>query len=311
MLSVTVAKKWSRMLGNKSILHIQQNEGGLYSSTEIKGYYNDFSGKVSNTVDFDENGIPINIAAYKYMKKTILFPIAIFQYGLGSYDCFLQTNNKDYLEKSIKMGDWAVKNQNDDGAWDTFGDLNYSCKVSSMAQGEGASLLIRLYNETKDKRYIHSAESAIRFMLKDKDSLYGTSKRLNDILVLYEYPQKSPVLNGWIFSSFGLFDMWLVSKDKQYWNAWEESVRGIKAHLHKYDSGFWSFYDLDGLYASPFYHALHIELLKALNNLHPDDLFEEYIQKWAGYQNCFWGRKIAFMKKAFQKILAKILSRAF
>ena len=45
-----------------------------------------------------------------------------------------------------------------------------------MSQGEGASLLLRAYAETKDIRYFNAAKKAIDFMLIDV-SCGGVSER--------------------------------------------------------------------------------------------------------------------------------------
>lgn len=88
------------------------------------------------------------------------------------------------------------------------------------------------------------------------------------------------MLNGWIFSAFGLFDAWKLTGKQEYLDAWEKVSNGIKNSLCKFDAGHWSYYDMDGKLTSPFYHSLHIELLKALNHLSPDSEYERYIDKW-------------------------------
>ena len=113
------------------------------------------------------------------------------------------------------------------------------------------------------------------------------------------------MLNGWIFSAFGLFDAWKLTGKLKYSEAWKQTSDGIKNSLCKFDAGHWSYYDMGGKLTSPFYHSLHIELLKALNHLLPDSEYERYIDKWSTEKNSWIWNKVAFVRKAMQKIAEK------
>ncbi|MDO4169016.1 MAG: D-glucuronyl C5-epimerase family protein [Lachnospiraceae bacterium] len=304
MLSSSLLKKWRNMLKNESVFHVNQAEGKYYSVTKLKGYYNDLSEKVLYTTKIDECGIPYNIAALGKRQRKVYFAISIFQYGLGAYDLFLEHKDKVYLQKMLLMADWAINNQNEDGSWNTFGVLCYHCPFSSMAQGEGASLLARAYTETKNDLFRIACIKAIDFMLKSVID-GGTTLVTPDGIVLMEYPEKDIVLNGWIFSAFGLLDCWKITGEEKYRKAWNSTLNVIKKSIKRFDTGHWSYYDESGKYASPFYHGLHIELLCALNKLSPDVVFEKYIRKWKKYKdNKFWST-VAFLVKAKQKVCEK------
>ncbi len=314
MISISLIKKWKNMLLHKSVLHVNQTEGLCYSSSEIKGYYNNLTEKVTFTKLLDEEGIPCNIASYGEEKKQVYFPIAIFQYGLGAYDLYLQTGESSYLAMAVKMADWAVSHQETSGAWNTFGILHYENPYSSMSQGEGISLLVRICKETGEQRYLEAAERAAAYMLtpltdggtavSGKAGELFSTQRPGD-LVLMEYPAGACVLNGWIFSAFGLFDLALYTDKEVYINAWKAAVSGIRNSLSAFDTGHWSYYDLGGKYNSPFYHSLHVELLKAVNTLEPDPVFEAYIRKWSRMKNHWFWRRTAFVVKAMQKLTEK------
>ena len=304
MISNAMIQKWIKMLRHDSILHVEQNEGRYYSVSEVAGYYNNFCGKVESTKNFDEVGIPQNIASHGNEKEKVYFPIAIFQYGLGAYDLWLETRKSDYYTDFLAMADWAVKNQEESGAWDTFGVLHYNNPYSSMSQGEGASLLARAYKETENRKYYIACKKAIEFMLLPIEN-GGTCVYTDTGLILKEYPDKAPVLNGWIFSAFGLFDAWKITAEDKYLEAWEKASNEIRCSLNRFDDGHWSYYDLSGKLTSPFYHSLHIELLKALNHLSPDEEYEKYIKKWSAESNNWFWKKTAFVRKALQKISEK------
>lgn len=304
MISGSLIQKWTNMVRNESIFHVNQVEGAFYSRDEVRGYYNDLRQKVLYTTNIDEKGIPFNVAVRKSEKKIVYFPIAIFQYGLGAYDLYLERDEPQYRDKMLTMADWAIRNQQENGSWNAFGILDYTCAFSSMAQGEGASLLVRAYILTGDQAYLASAQKAIHFMLIPLEQ-GGTAAYTEDGLILLEYPKKAAVLNGWIFSAFGLFDVWKITSDNQFGYAWQEALRGIAEHLSQFDAGHWSYYDLSGKYTSPFYHKLHIELLKAVNSLSYNAVFEQYIDKWTKYKDSSFWTRIAFLNKAMQKILEK------
>lgn len=304
MISSSLLVKWRKMLKNESVFHVNQTEGKFYSVSEVEGYYNDLHEKVLYTENIDEKGIPFNIAAFGEEKRKIYFVISVFQYGLGAYDLYLEKRNSSYREKMLNMADWAIEQQAEDGSWDAFGILAYSCVYSSMAQGEGASLLARAFVETGKEEYRVACIKAINFMLKPK-SEGGTAEYTSDGIILLEYPEKPTVLNGWIFSAFGLLDCWKITKDEKYREAWESALNGIKANIERFDAGHWSYYDWGDKYTSPFYHRLHIELLKALNYLSPDPVFEQYINKWTKYKDSSFWSKVAFVVKAKQKVLEK------
>ncbi len=292
------------MLTKKSVFHVNQTEGKFYDPSRLKGYYNNLTDKVRYTTLFDEAGIPLNIASYGEKRETVYFPIAIFQFGLGAWDLYLENGEERNRTQVLKMCDWALSHQEIDGSWNSFGILHYANPYSSMAQGEGISLLVRGWMETGAEKYLKAALSAAEFMLKPEIQ-GGTAQKGEDEIILLEYPGKPLVLNGWIFSSFGLYDLWLATGDERWYLLWQKSVRGIKKRLCTFDHGHWSYYDDHKKLASPFYHRLHVELLKAMNALAPDPIFSQYIHKWDSCQRNFFWSKAAFIRKAFQKLAEK------
>lgn len=304
MISKALIQKWFRMLKHNSVLHVKQAEGKYYSVSEVAGYYNDFSGKVQSTKSFDENGIPLNTASHGEEKKQVYFPIAIFQYGLGAYDLWIETKEQRYYDIFIKMADWAINNQDDAGAWNTFGVLHYSNPYSSMAQGEGASLLARAFNETKVELYRNHCKKAVDFMLLPLDK-GGTTDYSGGRMILKEYPEKPAVLNGWMFSGFGIFDCWKITHDENMMRAWKRTVEEIERELPKFDALFWSYYDEGKKYASPFYHELHIELLNVYSKISDSQVMEWYRTKWLQNDNSWFDAKKAFGFKALQKLSEK------
>lgn len=298
-LNIFYIKKWYKMIVGKSILHVDQPAGKLYSKTTIKGYYNDLREKViKENIDIDKlpkTELPNG--------KKIDFSIAIFQYGLGAYDLYLETNQKDYYLRFMKSVIWAEKHQDSNGGWKTF-IHEANNPYSSMAQGEGISLLLRAYQETKKNKYLNMATKAINFMQKNIDENGCAEYNLGDIY-LKEFPEKSTVLNGWIFSLFGIYDYLLLVDDCNIKSFFDSSLQTLIKRLPDFDNGYWSKYDLSKKIASPFYHNLHIELLLVLYELTGEKALKKYSKKFAYYNNKKINKIFAFIRKAIQKIIER------
>ena len=290
------------MLSGKSSFHVQQGVGKYYSKTEIRGYYNDLTNKVSDRTILDKDGIPINTTITSI--KTY-FPISIFQYGLGLYDLYLESHKETYKNNFLKIAEWAMKNISSNGMWDCMGKLNDSCHLtqSSMCQSEGVSVLLRAYIITNDNGYLKMSKKALDYMLKDvKDG--GTSLYDGPNVIFQEYVSKDnlSVLNGWIFSIFGLYDYTLISEEKKYKKVLSDTVDSLSRFLCKYDRKHWTNYDLKGTIASPAYHDLHIMQLKVLYDLFDKSEFKYYSEKWKKYQKSKINIFLAVLIKLKQKL---------
>jgi len=283
-------KKWTKMVFGKSILHVDQPEGAFYSVSEISGYYNDLRNKVKKD-DVKAGCLPSGCQS----GQETTFSTQIFQYGLGSFDCFLETKNSEYLKSFWAAVKWAVDHEQTNGSWITFPERKNP--YGSMAQGEGVSLLCRAFTISKDRKYLPYIEKAYKFLV-DK-----TSKKIGKDLVVYEEFCDCPVvLNGMIFSLFGLFDYYLLTKTNDAKRKWEEGCSSLCVILPLFDSGKWSFYSEDKKYVSPFYMSLHIAQMKAMFKLTGNPLFLYYANKWGKELKNPIRRFIYFWKKALQKI---------
>lgn len=300
---IAMFKRWIMMLNGKTTVAVQQGIGQQYSKTRIEGYYNDLTSKVCQNTELDGEGIPVTSIADG---EKVYFPIAIFQYGLGCYDLFLLTQDSQYKKKFYQIVSWAINHILDNGSWDCFSNLKSNrYNVSSMCQGEGASLLFRAYADSEDIKYRYLAEKALDFMLLPMEQ-GGTAIYENGKLFLEEYPQRKrkSVLNGWIFSIFGLYDASIVNPDK-YDLVLKQTVAALLEDLSQYDMKFWSKYDQNGSIASPAYHNLHIAQLKVMYELFQEEVFQLYAEKFEVYQNRLIYMVLAVFLKIGQKIFSK------
>ena len=297
-VSLYKIKKWTKMLTGNSISHVNQGIGKIYSVDKIKGYYNDLTEKVIKREDLG-NKVPMSSVD---TGEIIYFPIEIFQYGLGAYDLFLLNNDKKMLKKVRAASEWAVDNQQADGSWITFTYENPEHPYSSMAQGEGISLLLRAYLEFKDEKYISAVKKAVKFMLLPLEK-GGTTKYDGNDVYFYECTEDPLILKGWIFSLWGVMDYCKFFQDPEIKDILDRTLGTLKRRLPDFDIGYWSMYE-DGMrICSPFYHKLHIAQLNVMYELTDSDIYKVYADKFLKYQNDGLNRKRAFVKKAMQKLL--------
>ena len=306
MISMAISlyniKKWYKMLMGNSVSHVNQGLGKAFSVEDIKGYYNDLTEKVTKQPEILHTEAVPSVITEK--GENVIFPVAVFQYGLGAYDLFLITGEEQFKIKFYQCAQWAIKNQEESGAWNNFFFYYPDHPYGSMAQGEGASLLIRAYISSNDDTYLRSAKKALDFMLLPIQT-GGTTEYKNDEIIMHEYTHRETVLNGWIFSLFGLFDYTLVSNEAKYKTAFEDSIHTLAKYAPRFCMKYWSRYDLKGRIASPFYHHLHIAQFEALYKITGDQVFETIAKEWATQEKNLFCRSRAFCKKAFQKIAEK------
>lgn len=296
-------KRWTKILLGKNCVALHQGEGKIYSKDKILGYYNDLTIKVDKNTLLDDKGIPINLIANN---KSVYFPISIFQYALGLWDLYLLTKDEKNKEAFFNQCKWIISHQQTNGAWNCFGPIGYrNFTVSSMGQGEAISVLLRAYVTTGEQKWYDSAKKAINLMLLPISN-GGTLFIDGNDYYFEEYPDKTlskhAVLNGWIFSLFGIYDFLKINNNRKIENIYNKSIETLKRNLTYYDMGYWTFYDRNGRIASPAYHNLHIALLNTLADITNDQYFKSIAIKWKGYTNnkiyCFQ----AITKKVIQKL---------
>lgn len=222
----------------------------------------------------------------------------------------------DHMSHFMDGVEWLHKDQDKTtGAWPIYVERKLSGVspmepgwVSAMAQGHGISTLTRAYEYTKDMKYLNSIYIALRPYTKlSKDG--GVKAIFMDHFTWYEeYPTQpsSFVLNGFIYSLFGLFDaksMLLKRKSSDSgWttedeaalnlsiNLYNDGMKSLKAMLPLYDSGSRTFYDLRHLelktqpnIARWDYHSTHLSQLALLSSMDDDPIFPRYFDFWKGY----------------------------
>jgi hypothetical protein len=177
-----------------------------------------------------------------------------------------------------------------------------------MVQGEGASLLVRLFKETGKEHYAEAARRALLPLELDAAS-GGVQALLEGRPFPEEYPTTPPshVLNGGMFAMWGLHDVGVGLDERATLAAFAQAVDTLAANLHLWDLGYWSRYDLFPHpvpnVASSFYHDLHINQLRAMHQLSPRADLAETAARWADYAASARHRGRALAQKAVFRML--------
>jgi len=255
-------------------------------------YYLDFISKSDYIGQMSEEGIPL----YELEGSDPFYhPIVICQYALGLFEKSILCNHLDVSLKNnfLNQADWLVKyfkeKKNLSGWHLNFEIKKYGIKapwISAMAQGEAISVLVRANLLTNEPLYLKIAEMALTpFSLNVQEG--GFVNRFEGFPIYEEYPSPHKtvgVLNGFIFSLFGLYDLAIHSKSEEAKFFFAQGVESLKNILKFYDLKYWSQYylfDYPNNYPASFtYHILAAEQLIALHFLTGENIFLIYSEKW-------------------------------
>jgi heparosan-N-sulfate-glucuronate 5-epimerase len=267
------------------------------AQVEVLGeYYMGFEAKADYTGDHDTRGIPL--LDYRGQIGKQYNPIAIAQWGLGNYNLFLRTGEQSRREKAWKAADWLSqrleRNRHGVWVWNHHFDWEYRDTLkapwySGLAQGQGISLLVRVYQQASNPAYLQAAQQAFAsFLLPVEDGGVTFTDESGD-LWFEEYIVSPPthILNGFIWAAWGVYDYFLATGDPTAQALFQQSVQTLINNLPRYDLGFWSLYEQSGtklqMVASSFYHRLHIVQLRAMHRLTGEPVFAEYADRWHTY----------------------------
>ena len=241
--------------------------------------------------------------------------MAISQWGLGAYERHLDGQGPQWLASAVAAAEYLVEEQTHTGrhagAWFEPEDYPHTFDVrgpwlSAMAQGQCASLLVRAHAETMDARFADAARRALGPMeIATHDG--GVQATLDGHPFPEEYPTNPPafVLNGAIFALWGYYDVWKGLGDDEAGALFEDRVGMLTANIYRWDTGYWSRYDLFPHpiinVASPAYHRLHIRQLEVLAELAENPHLLAFAARFESYAASRRCRTLALaMKVAFR-----------
>jgi heparosan-N-sulfate-glucuronate 5-epimerase len=275
---------------------------------ELGGYYIDFSLKVESP-DWPPVWLAGPIEDHRH--------VVTAQWALGAFERYLRGEGEVWLAAATEPAERLLREQerggNHHGGWLHTKGMPHTYRLdppwlSGMAQGEGASLLVRLHAATGDQRFAEGAKRAL-VPLATPSSRGGVRANLGAGFFLEEYPTDpaSLVLNGGIFALWGYYDVAVALDDDDARRQFEEGVDTLAAHIDRWDTGGWSKYDLFPRrvvnVASSAYHVLHINQLRAMQLIAPRPELAAAADRFQGYWQSRPHRVRAFARKALFRSL--------
>lgn len=250
-------------------------------------------------VTFDTDGVPM----FNFRWGTHYYPITIAQYALQHHALYLVKDGNASFDIFINMADYFVKTQDEKGGWPSDFDHTFykgrteSMKApwySAMAQGQVLSVLSRAYHLTREDKYKLAALKGLTIYTIPVE-LGGVLRKFENKYLFYEeYPTEpaSYVLNGYIYSVIGLFDVFDTFNDNLSEKLYFEGIKTLKRVLSLYDLGNRTAYDLTHYsnecvppnVARWGYHSTHVILMSALCCIEPNEkMFQDVFERWVNY----------------------------
>ncbi|XP_066247990.1 D-glucuronyl C5-epimerase B [Euwallacea similis] len=238
--------------------------------------------------------------------KSKLKVVGITLRGSGSFDN-LTISSSEHMQQFYDAAEWFVKNQDSEsGGWPIPVKRKIAADFvvlepgwySSMGQGHAISVLARAFHHSGgDQRYLNTALNGLKpFRVSAADGgVLATF--LNKYHWYEEYPTQpaSFVLNGFIFSLLGLYDLLSIAPVGQAQEAeflYNQGITTLKNMLPLFDMGSMTAYDLRHFtlgiapnLARWDYHATHVNQLLLLATIEDDPIFRKTADRWIGYMN--------------------------
>jgi hypothetical protein len=271
--------------------------GDFDPSGPVRGYYIDFRGKAP-----EAQWPPAWLSAPERQLH-----VGTAQYGLGAYERHLAGDGDQWLAAATGAGEHLLATMRPDGGLEHGFAYPHTYRIqppwlSAMAQGEAASLLVRLHLATGEARYADGARRALA-ITEVPAAEGGVLSEVDGRPYLEEYPTSpaSHVLNGAIFAVWGVFDVGRGLGDEAAAQRFLTLADAIADTVHRFDTGFWSTYDLFPHpvrnVASAAYHLLHVTQLRALHRLHPRPELERHAERFDAYRSADRHRRRALAEK--------------
>ena len=258
---------------------------------------------IYSTPPFDIHGIPL--VDYQGNIGRQYNPVTISQYGLENWDAFLMTKDTNHVRTFFHLADWLCENHHA-GRW--LYDFEIKARslnkgwTSAMAQGQAMSLLLRAYQSSGKIKYLNVAKKALGVLQRDvRDG--GVALADENIIWFEEYPNADNpghVLNGHIYTLFGIWDYYRVTSDSSALIIFEKGVRAVARDIRMYDTGYWVLYEQNAFdLLNGTYMDLQIDQLAALYALTKNDIFREYSERWERYYHNPLILPVLLVKKVF------------
>jgi hypothetical protein len=174
------------------------------------------------------------------------------------------------------------------------GGLHKNPWFSAMAQGQGVSVLLRAFCETRQQEYLSAAQKAIEPIFHDLSEGGISVVKQDDYIFPQEYPTSpaSDILNGAIVAYIGVYEYYRVTEELRVKQFCDKIIKTFLSVIDEYDIGYWSLYSRwpKKYLAPPRYNSLHIAQLRALYLITGEEKFLEYSRKFESHQSNWTNR---------------------
>lgn len=215
-------------------------------------------------------------------RRERIMPTTVLQLGLGAWQRSIDADDPDRAEwahVAQLVTEWAIVDMDGHGRFAHLAPMPHTYRLdppwfSVLPQALAVSLFVR-HNLGRE------AQRAARVLL---DPAYGLITESDAGPILEEYPTDpgAHVLNGWMWALYGLADLAHATAPDldetvraSAHSAFAAGVESLIAQLDEYETGRgWTTYDryphAIANIASPFYHRLHIGMIRALARVAPE-----------------------------------------
>lgn len=238
-------------------------------------------------------------------------PEAAFQYALALHDAYFRGNDARFRDRFLHYARWFCERQDPAGGWPYDFDW-FESKApwhSALAQSRGASVMLRAWRLTGERHFLERADAAVALFDRPVDS-GGFLAQFCPANVPYfeEYPaHPTAVLNGFIASLFGLWELSHWGRSKRARSLWALAFPSLEHMLPHYTLEWWTLYDLDprspvSNVNSPRYHILCTDYLKVLAVLTGNQAIRKHLALWLS-QDTRVNRARAALYKTVRKVV--------
>jgi hypothetical protein len=244
----------------------------------------------------DENGV-LSVD-YHGVQRKVYNPLTVASGALKYYS----ENAKDGMkvqakDKFITSADWLVNNAKDKGEyalweyeypWLFYGWVSppYS---SALAQAKGLQVLILAHELTGNEKYLDVAKKIIRSFLVNYDEGgfvsyegVGNNSLFLHLLAKPGFP-KTYILNGHTHSLLIIWSYYQKTLDPLAKTIFDKGINYLKENLVKYDTGYWSYYDLMENWTMTDYQKGQSQQLKALYKISGEPILNDYADRFEKY----------------------------
>ncbi|HEU5119936.1 MAG TPA: D-glucuronyl C5-epimerase family protein [Candidatus Nitrosocosmicus sp.] len=272
------------------------NQTVLLVNLELVPNVEAHKGIAHTKIQADDNGVLT--VDYHGVQRKVYNPLTVASGGLSYYTDYVKGVDKEQSKnKFISSADWLVKNANNKGEyslweyeypWRFYGWISppYS---SALAQAKGLQVLTLAYELTGNEKYLDVAKKIIRSFLVDYDEggfvTYegiGNNSLFLHILAKPNF-QKTYVLNGHTQSLLSIWSYYEKTKDPVAKTIFDKGINYLKENLAKYDTGYWSYYDLMENWTMRDYQKGQVQQLKSLYQISKEPILKNYADRFEKY----------------------------